>query len=216
MVETYVSATGYIREAARVELHLMNAANVCKSGPDAIATRPMAFLLCITLATIISAQGAPDRESWPFWGGSLGNTHQAVAAAYTNWSTVGDLRVVFNTTVDGWQSAIPTVVNDSLIFPTWAGWVYSLDKLKGTLLWRQAVGSWKASPLCPKALITGTTPFSRSSPAVAGNNGDILILGIKGTSPYVMGAHMLLSLVNIWIHMHAVILIAACMIVYLN
>ena len=140
---------------------------------------------------------------WPFWGGNLNNTREATAA-FTNVSTVGDVRVLFNITVAGSQSAPPTVYGDGIYFPTWAGSFYAASRLTGSLLWRQSVIGWTTDPLCSptstQLLESGrsfTAMYSRSSPAVAGAEDDLLILGTIPTdfnntlgAPYVLGKRL--------------------------
>ena len=93
---------------------LLTATAVHKLGDmsSAITLRLGAAVLLVFSARLTFSQ---EVDLWTVWGGDLNNTHRPQAAPYTNFTTVQEMRTVFNVAVDGWESAVPIVYGKTTV-----------------------------------------------------------------------------------------------------
>ena len=121
-----------------------------------------------------------DRSSqWPVAGQNLSGTRDQPAERLIGPSNANTLapKWVFNTGGD--VSATPTVADDAIYFPDWAGDLYAVDKDSGQLIWSHKISDYDGVP----------GAISRVSPAVYG---DELILGdIENPRALHAGANMM-------------------------
>jgi polyvinyl alcohol dehydrogenase (cytochrome) len=132
----------------------------------------------IALLSISPAAVAdPPSRDWPSAGQNIFNTHATDEEGHINVHNVANLapRWTFTTnpsvttvisTKTSDVSATPTVVDDTVYFPDWGGWLYAVDAKSGNARWTHKISEYNG--------ITGS--FSRTSPAAFG---DLLILGDK-------------------------------------
>jgi polyvinyl alcohol dehydrogenase (cytochrome) len=98
------------------------------------------------------------------WGGNLHNTHSSFLERRLRPDNVGALSLKWTFVTEGELSATPTVEDDALYVPDWAGNLYKIDTRTGLAIWSRKISEF-----------TGVAAsVSRNSPAIAG---DTLILG---------------------------------------
>ena len=96
----------------------------------------------------------------------------------------------------GAVSASPFVYGSSVVVPTWAGQLYSLNNLGGAVQWQRSVDDYVASPLCDRPTDYNFTEgptgvISRTTPALAAPN--LIVIGTQVADqlvaglPYIMG-----------------------------
>ena len=154
----------------------------------------LASLVLICAAAVNGAELEASESGWPFWGGNLNNTRFTAASALVNQTSVENLAVAFNVSLLGAVSASPFVYGSSVVMPTWAGHLYSVDSSTGIIQWQRTVEDYVASPLCDQPTqynFTASTIriISRTTPALVGR--DLIVIGTQGELyggfPYVMG-----------------------------
>ncbi len=101
---------------------------------------------------------------WPVAGQNLDGTRDQAAERLIGPSNVNTLAPKWVFTTGGDVSATPTVADDAVYFPDWAGNLYAVDKDTGELIWSHKISDYDGV----------STAVSRVSPVVAG---DQLILG---------------------------------------
>jgi glucose dehydrogenase len=156
----------------------------------------------IRLLMCTAASYAAELESsdpgWPFWGGNLNNTRSTSLSTLVNQTSVANLTVAFSVALLGPVSASPFVHGSSVVVPTWAGQLYSLDSLTGTVEWQRTVNDYVASSLCDRPneynFTEGPTGvIARTTPALAAP--DLIVIGTQVADPlvaglpYIMGEH---------------------------
>lgn len=109
-------------------------------------------LCCLALQALIHAVGTVHSAgegvtdpSWTSWGGNLNNTRSAVSSPLVNQTGLSNLSVAWEASLLGAVSAAPFVYEGSVVVPTWAGWVYSLDSVTGSVKWQRTVDDYVAS-----------------------------------------------------------------------
>ena len=105
-----------------------------------------------------------ESEEWPVAGQNLGGTRNQPAEHLIGPSNVNTLTPKWVFTTGGDVSATPTVADDAVYFPDWAGNLYAVNKDTGQLIWSHKISDYDG--------ISGAV--SRVSPVVSG---DELILG---------------------------------------
>jgi polyvinyl alcohol dehydrogenase (cytochrome) len=114
-------------------------------------------------ALFLYADDAANRQ-WPVSGQNLNDNRSQPAEHVISPGNVGRLAPKWVFTTGGDVSATPTVADDAVYFPDWAGNLYAVDKNTGQQIWSAQISTY-----------TGVTgDLSRSSPAVFG---DELIFG---------------------------------------
>ena len=154
-------------------------------------------LLICTAISYAAELGSSD-PGWPFWGGNINNTRSTSLSTLVNQTSVANLSVAFSVALLGPVSGSPFVHGSSTVVPTWAGQLYSLDSLTGTVEWQRTVDDYVASSLCdlpteynftegPTGVIVRTTPaLAAPDLIVIGTQvADPLVAGL----PYIMGEH---------------------------
>jgi glucose dehydrogenase len=156
----------------------------------------------IRLLMCTAASYAAELESsdpgWPFWGGNLNNTRSTSLSTLVNQTSVANLTVAFSVALLGPVSASPFVHGSSVVVPTWAGQLYSLDSLTGTVEWQRTVNDYVASSLCDRPTEYNFTEgptgvIARTTPALAAP--DLIVIGTQVADPlvaglpYIMGEH---------------------------
>ncbi len=158
------------------------------------------FLIRLLICT--AASYAAELESsdpgWPFWGGNLNNTRSTSLSTLVKKTSVANLTVAFSVALLGPVSASPFVHGSSVVVPTWAGQLYSLDSLTGTVKWQQTVDDYVANSLCDRPTEYNFTEgptgvIARTTPALAAP--DLIVIGTQVADPlvaglpYIMGEH---------------------------
>src|SRR5215216_5648690 len=138
-----------------------------------------------TFMLVISIQSmnlfGQDKKLWLIAGQNLNNTRSADKENKITPQNAGSLEVKWAFTTGGDVSATPTVDEDAVYFPDWAGNLYKVNAETGVAIWGH-----------PISFYTGVTgDFARASPAIDGNKliiGTQLRRSIPGTLD---GAHIL-------------------------
>ena len=107
-----------------------------------------------------------DQKLWLIGGQNLNNTRSADKEKKITPQNAASLKVKWVFTTGGDVSATPTVDEDAVYFPDWAGNLYKLNAETGVATWSHPINFY-----------TGVTgDFARVSPAIAGNK---LIIGTQ-------------------------------------
>jgi polyvinyl alcohol dehydrogenase (cytochrome) len=134
------------------------------------------------LSVAISKAQWPDNENfaeWPVAGQNPTNSRSQPFEYKIDKSNVGQLAARWVFTTGSGVSATPTVAEDAVYFPDWAGNLYAVDKRSGRQIWSHQISEYDGVP--------GAT--ARVSPAV---HGDELILGdIENGSKTHAGANVI-------------------------
>lgn len=145
-------------------------------------------LLCTAVA--YSADLEASEPGWPFWGGNLNNTRSTNLSSLVNQTSVDNLTVAFSVSLLGAVSASPFVYGSSVVVPTWAGQLYSINSLNGSVQWQRSVDDYVASPKCDRPTEYNFTEgptgvISRTTPALAAPN--LIVIGTQVADPLVAG-----------------------------
>lgn len=129
-------------------------------------------VLLVVFVNLLRAVGASDSEEetdqqlWLNWGNGLTNSRAALKERDINIDTVARLAVLWQYATNYSVSATPTVDEDMVYFPDWAGYLYALDRCTGALVWKKAVQEyipngtdWEGGPV-----------VSRTSPVLVGKH----------------------------------------------
>jgi polyvinyl alcohol dehydrogenase (cytochrome) len=116
---------------------------------------------------------------WPSAGQNISNTHSQPFEVSINAGNVSHLTTQWTFTTNANASnfvagardvsATPTVVDDTVYFPDWGGWLYAVDAHNGKALWSRKISDYTG--------VQGS--LSRTSPAIVN---DLLIIGDKPPS----------------------------------
>ena len=140
---------------------------------------PRSFpVLLVAVAALAAGAHERSRSLWPLWGKDRKNSHFARAESEISAANASLLAVkwVFDlgqfndcALVDCSVSATPTVDEDRLYVPDWAGNLYAIDRESGQAEWVRRIED-----------LTGTRgDFSRTSPTI---DDDRLYLGSRRTA----------------------------------
>jgi polyvinyl alcohol dehydrogenase (cytochrome) len=124
------------------------------------------FILIFT-CTLGWADGDQDRDhnaGWPTAGHDLRDSRSASGEEGFNPANVSSLKLKWTFTTGGDVSATPTVADDAIYFPDWAGNLYAVDRKTGAQIWTHKIEDYNK--------VRGSV--SRVSPAV---HDEDLILG---------------------------------------
>jgi polyvinyl alcohol dehydrogenase (cytochrome) len=125
-----------------------------------------AVLLAATLS-VHSGPPQPRSGQWRIAGQNLSNTWSQPSEHSITPANVKELKPKWVFTTDGDVSATPTVDDDAVYFPDWAGNLFAVKKDSGRLIWSHKISEYDG--------VDGA--ISRVSPAVDRNHviiGDIL------------------------------------------
>lgn len=76
-------------------------------------------------------------------------------------------------------SATPAIYKGTLYFPSWNGYLYAVKAADGSLVWKRNLK--KLTGIDDAGLIANvTTTAARATPAIAGDDHDMLIIGLTG------------------------------------
>jgi polyvinyl alcohol dehydrogenase (cytochrome) len=103
--------------------------------------------------------GAATKAVWPSGGHDLANSHSNPDETKINQHNVVRLAVKWAASTHGDVSAVSAVVNGSVYFPDWGGYLNKLDAVTGAVMWSKPISTYDG--------ISGSV--SRASPAVDGN-----------------------------------------------
>ncbi len=113
---------------------------------------------------------ASQGSEWNSAGGNRQNTRYQASEHMINPSNVDSLAVKWAFTTGGDVSATPAVDADTVYFPDWAGNLYAVDKLTGTLKWQVSIAEATGIPY-DKAR---ATPAVTEDKVIIGTQGSIL------------------------------------------
>lgn len=124
--------------------------------------RPLLLLVCTGLMVLAGASSGAEAAIasgggvWPMAGQNLNNTRNQAAETGIGPSNVGQLAPAWTFTTGGDVSATPTVSDDSVFVPDWAGNMFRIDAATGAKVWSHKVAEYDG--------IAGA--FSRTNPAL--------------------------------------------------
>ena len=111
----------------------------------------------------------PLADGWSMGGHDKQNSRSNPTQTKLTTSNADKLATKWTFTTHGDVSATPTVVNGSVYFPDWAGYLYKVDAQSGSLVWQRKLSDYGYNSSADLA--------SRTAPAVAGG---LLYLGDQG------------------------------------
>jgi polyvinyl alcohol dehydrogenase (cytochrome) len=141
-----------------------------------------AVLLILGMSLCAAAHGAEDGTSQTQWrqaGHDFANSRSQPAEVLINRTNVHSLGVKWVFTTGGDISATPTVADDAVFFPDWAGNLYALDKHTGQLIWSHKISEYDGF----------AAAISRTSPAIHGN--DVIVGDIETRAALHDGANII-------------------------
>ncbi len=154
----------------------------CMSGhPRFIfgAASVLAISVAGGIAVMAFSQELGRSSQWPVAGQNPSGTHDQANERLIGPSNVNTLTPRWVFTTGGDVSATPTVADDAVYFPDWAGNLYAVDRYTGQLIWSHRISDYDGI----------STAVSRVSPVVAG---DELILGdIENAGAIHSGANLM-------------------------
>lgn len=124
------------------------------------------FAILLSMGVLIGQSGF-DRQNgaqWPVAGQNIAGTRNQPNERVINTYNVSQLVPKWIFTTQGDVSATPTVADNAVYFPDWAGYLYALNKDTGQLIWVHQISDYDGF----------STAISRVSPAVYH---DALIIG---------------------------------------
>lgn len=128
------------------------------------AFQRLAIATAIPLSMIGTASFGQHSSQWPVAGQNLDGTRNQATERLIGPSNVNTLMPRWVFTTGGDVSATPTVADDAVYFPDWAGNLYAIDRDTGQLIWSHKISDYDGIP----------GAVSRVSPVV---HGDELIVG---------------------------------------
>ncbi|KAL3525955.1 hypothetical protein ACH5RR_014327 [Cinchona calisaya] len=139
--------------------------------------------LCIFSPSIIGTAVTPHgyhspQGNWQNHGGDIYNRRYAYGETKISPSTASKLRLKWKFNVGGSVSATPAIYDGILYFTSWTGYLYAVKACDGSLVWRKSVR--KLTGISGGQVLGTNTTIARSTPTVAGDENDMLIIGITG------------------------------------
>ncbi|GLT35384.1 hypothetical protein SLA2020_098420 [Shorea laevis] len=134
------------------------------------------FLLVPTGTAYSSWDAVFDTEDWINHGGDLYNRRFAEEETKISPITVSALRLKWEFYAGRDISATPEILDKTLYFPSWNGYLYAVNALDGSLIWKQNLQELTGLNATGFVLNVNTT-VSRATPTVAN---DLLVVGIYG------------------------------------
>jgi polyvinyl alcohol dehydrogenase (cytochrome) len=124
------------------------------------------FAVCplMVAADVLEDPTAAPANAWRFAGNDLNNTRSAPAEHILAPWNVGSLAPRWVFTAHGNISATPSVQDNALYVPDWAGYLFKINALTGQQIWAHQISEYDGIP----------GAFSRITPAIAGKK---LIIG---------------------------------------
>src|SRR5882724_9115628 len=135
-----------------------------KSTPNFPSELVIASLTAILVIGITTGQEPPVSAQWTLSGHDTSNTRSQPLETRINTANVNRLALKWALTTGGDVSATPTVADDTVYVPDWAGNLYAVRAATGQLLWSRKISEYNGQP----------GSVSRVSPAIFG---DTIILG---------------------------------------
>jgi len=124
----------------------------------------IAAFATILVIGVTTGQDTSTAADWTLSGHDTNNTRSQPLETRINTSNVSTLGVKWTLTTGSDVSATPTVANDTVYVPDWAGNLYAVRAGTGQLLWSRKISEYNGQ----------SRSVSRVSPAIFG---DMLILG---------------------------------------
>lgn len=132
-----------------------------------------AFILVLFLCSMATG------SDWPIQGQNIRNTRSSHGEQRISSMNVNSLHPKWVFTTEGDVSATPTVADDAIYFPDWAGNLYAVNRRNGQLIWSHKIADYDHFP----------GAFARVSPAVHGD--DLIIGDIESASAVHNGANIM-------------------------
>jgi polyvinyl alcohol dehydrogenase (cytochrome) len=136
------------------------------------------FISLAAAFALRSQSNERDSAQWSAAGQDLRNTRAQPNEHRINIGNIASLKVHWTFSTGGDVSATPTVGEDAVYFPDWAGNLYAVRKDKGTQIWTHKISDYD----------NFAGAISRASPAV---HGDDLIIGDIESSKVHNGANVM-------------------------
>src|SRR5438067_4817280 len=87
----------------------------------------------------------PDGKLWQVAGQNLRNTRGSQDTRITS-GNAGSLHTKWVLTTEADVSATPTVADDAIYFPDWAGNLYAVDRTNGQPIWSHSIADYDHFP----------------------------------------------------------------------
>lgn len=117
-------------------------------------------------------------QNWLNHGGDLRNRRYAKYETKISLETVSKLRFKWEFNAGKDITVTPSIYDGTLYFPSWNGHLYALKASDGSVVWEHNLGI--LTGLNWTGFITPNWIVSRSTPTIAGDNDELLIVGIYG------------------------------------
>nr|XP_011468410.1 PREDICTED: uncharacterized protein LOC101296302 [Fragaria vesca subsp. vesca] len=117
-------------------------------------------------------------QNWLNHGGDLRNRRYAKYETKISPETVSKLRFKWEFKAGQDITVTPSIYDGTLYFPSWNGHLYALKASDGSVVWEKNMGI--LTGLNWTGFITPNWIVSRSTPTIAGDNDELLIVGIYG------------------------------------
>jgi polyvinyl alcohol dehydrogenase (cytochrome) len=140
------------------------------------------ILLIVAMGVCTIANGTEDElfsAEWRVSGHDFANSRSQPAEVRIGPANVGKLALKWSFTTGADVSATPTVADEAIFFPDWAGNLYAVNRNTGQLLWSHTISHYDGS----------TGALSRTSPAIHGK--DIIIGDIEVRFAFHKGASII-------------------------
>ena len=153
---------------------------ICTAKEGNVKWKSLNFVNALAAAGALVAADTAVGADWPTAGADLTNSRYQATEQLIKANSVGSLIKKWDLTTDGDVQAHPAVDGNYLYFPDSKGFLYKVNKISGTLIWKIKICHYTgtASQSVPLDQCAAGDPFAsdsaRGTPAVAG---DLLILG---------------------------------------
>ncbi|KAK7273799.1 hypothetical protein RIF29_14862 [Crotalaria pallida] len=132
-----------------------------------------------TLAGSYFLEEVSQSQSWLNHGGDLFNRRYANKERKISPKSAPNLRLKWKFYAGGEITSTPAIFNGTIYFPSWNGYIYAVKEFDGSLVWQQNIE--KLTHINYTGFITrANSTLSRSTPTIAGEDLDLLIVGIYG------------------------------------
>lgn len=134
-------------------------------------------LYLLTFTPTADANGYIATQNWLNHGGDLFNTRHASKEIKISPETASKLRLKWKFYAGSHITATPAIYDNNLYFPSWNGYIYAVRTSDGSLIWKKNLLTLTGLNTTGFVRAVNTT-ISRSTPTIAGDRGELLVLGL--------------------------------------
>src|SRR5712671_2636278 len=111
---------------------------------DVLLAKAVSVSILLLVAGLTAQSQSPESKSgqWPIAGQNLSNTWSQPAEHSINPANVKGLTPKWVFTTGGDVSATPTVSNNAVYFPDWAGNLYAVNRDSGAMIWSHKIADY--------------------------------------------------------------------------